>query len=431
MHAMETTALALEELLRATGDPLARLRAIGPGHPDRDRAHVLRSAAAVLAKSPEALPALATELERADRPDLTPDARSHLEAARAWLAGDPVLAAERYAGILARWPGDLLALRLAQSCYFFVGWHHRLLSVVDDAIAAWPRDGTGFEAVLAMASFAHAENGDAERAETLGRQALANDPACPLGVHAVAHAFAESGRHGGGARWMREQRAHWDGESRMRTHNAWHLAMFDVEDGNAASALEIFDGWLLPASTQAALDACDAAALLWRLEHTGIDVARRWRALSDAFEKTLTPGYWPYVDLHAALTHRSAGAAGRVRRLGDAIAHRATRNDYAGLRARRITLPGLRALAVWQEGGPEEAAARLAELQPLLAFAGGSRIQWQLFADLGRSTTHRPVAGAAAASTGRAGGPTPGATIADATRSAAGRTVQPEPALLD
>src|SRR5204863_7339703 len=99
-----------------------------------------------------------------------------------------------------------------------------LCARVDEVLAAWPRDRRGCQVVLPMASFVHAENGAAVYAEALGREALARDPACPLGVHAVAHAIAESGRAGDGARWMRQQRAHWARESRMRTHNAWHLA---------------------------------------------------------------------------------------------------------------------------------------------------------------------------------------------------------------
>ena len=117
----------------------------------------------------------------------------------------------------------------------------------------------------------------------LGRRALANDPACPLGVHAVAHALAESGRHRHGAQWMRDQHPQWADESRMRTHNAWHLAMFDVEDGNVASALGILEHWLLPASADSPLDACDAVALLWRLGTEGVGDEGRWSKVSEAF----------------------------------------------------------------------------------------------------------------------------------------------------
>ena len=231
---MQATALALDHLLRAVGDPVAELRAIGPGHPEFNLAQIIRAAAGVLAKIPDALPAIARAIRPTAGVGGSPQTRAHLAAAEAWLSGDPALAAERYASILNRWPRDLLALRLAQSCYFFLGRHDRLCAVVDATIPAWRSDQHGFGFLLAMAAFAHAENGDAAYAEALGRRALARDPACPVGVHAVAHAIAESGRPRQGAQWMREQRAHWTGDSRMRTHNAWHLAMFDADEGNVA-----------------------------------------------------------------------------------------------------------------------------------------------------------------------------------------------------
>jgi hypothetical protein len=376
---MKTTSLALDHLLRAVGDPVAELRDIGPGHPEFDRAQTIRAAAGVLAKTPDTFPAIAQAIRAVDELAASPRTRAHLAAAKAWLSGNPVLAAESYAFILGRWPRDLLALRLALSCYFYLGWHEQLCALVDAVIPAWRRDQRDFGFVLAMASFAHAETGDGARAEALGREALADDPACPLGVHAVAHAFAGSGRHSDGAQWMRDQRGHWATQSRMCTHNAWHLAMFDAEEGNVASALGILDTWLLPASAGSAPDACDAAALLWRLATDGVDVEGRWRKVSDAFERTMTPGFWPYIDLHAALAHFSAGQRARAQRLVHEIERCAGGSDYSALRARHVTRPGLRALGAWSEGRYGEAAELLAGLQPVLGDVGGSRVQLEVF----------------------------------------------------
>jgi len=395
---MQATSLALDHLLCAVGDPIAELVDIGPGHPEFQRAQIIRAAAGILAKTPDKLPEVERAIRTTDRLALSPEIRAHFAAAEAWLTGNPLLTAEIYARILSKWPFDLLALRLAQSCYFFLGWHDRLCAIIDAIVPAWTRDRHGFSFLLAMASFAHAENGDATYAEALGRQALERDPGCPLGVHAVAHAIAESGRPANGAQWMRDQRAQWAGESRMRTHNAWHLAMFDVEDGNVDSALGILDAWLLPASARSPLDASDAAALLWRLAAEGVVDDGRWCRVSDAFERKLTPGFWPYVDLHAALAHWAAGKRARARRLAKAIERCAQGGDYAALRARHITRPGLHALAAWADGCYGEAAGLLAGLQPLLGEAGGSRVQLEVFKGIEqdavrrhRARSHRPV----------------------------------------
>jgi hypothetical protein len=371
-------------LLRAVGDPIADLRDVGVGHPEFPRAQSIRAAVGVLVKVPDAFPAIAQAIRTPGGSGVSARLRAHFVAAEAWLAEDPILAAESYALILSKWPRDLLALRLAQSCYFFLGWHDRLCSVVDAIIPAWPREPRDFGFVLAMASFAHAENGHAAYAEALGREALARDPACPLGVHAVTHAFVESGRSREGAQWMRDQREQWARDSRMRAHNAWHLAMFDAELGNIASALDILDKWLLPASQQSPLDACDATALLWRLTSDGVRDAGRWEKISDAFERTATPGFWPYVDLHAALAHASARKPARMQGLVLAIERRAEGGSYAALRARFITLPGLQAIGAWSEGRFGDAAALFERLEPVLGGAGGSRVQLELFRRIGR-----------------------------------------------
>jgi hypothetical protein len=386
---MEATSRAIDHLLCAVGDPVADLRGIGPGHPEFDRAQIIRAGAGVLAKSQDALPQIAQVLRTGVGPAASPRTQSHLAAGEAWLSGDPVLAAERYASILNSWPHDLLALRLAQSSYFFLGWHERLSAVVDAVMPAWKRDEPGYGSLLAMASFAYAENGDAERAEALGRRALAHDPTCPMGIHSVAHAIAESGGAQKGARWMREQRGQWHTDSRMCTHNAWHLAMFDAEEGNLELALGVLDQWLLPASEQSPLEASDAAGLLWRLGIEGPDAGRRWRRLSDAFERTLSPGFWSFVDLHAGLAHFAAGSQARAQRLLDAIERLAQGGDFAAQRARRVTLPGLRALFAWAEGRHAEAAALFAALEPGLVDAGGSRVQLEVFKSIGNDAIRR------------------------------------------
>lgn len=381
---MQTTTIAIEQLLRAIGDPLGTVQHIAPGHPEFNAAQILRAAVGVLTKVPSALPSIREAVGRIDRGTASPEALAHADAATAWAAGDPVRAAESYAAILRARPTDLLALRLAQSCYFFLGWHDRLTAVSDAVVHDWSGSTRGLQFALAMSAFAHAENGDAAYAEALGRRALTLDRACPMGVHAVAHAFAESERHDAGARWMREQREHWATESRMRTHNAWHLAMFDIEEGRFAVALEILDTCLLQASATSVLDACDAAALLWRLGLEGVDAGGRWRRVSDAFEQT-APGFWPYIDLHAGFAHLICGQKLRALRLMHAIERRAQGDDFAGLRARRITLPGLRAFTALADGRRDEAARLFAEVEPLLGEAGGSRVQLEIFYGVGKT----------------------------------------------
>ena len=118
-----TTALRLDAFLRDTADPQPPLEKLLQIHPDHIGAHVLRAGIAVAAKTPRSLKDLRGALDAANRIGGAVSAgdRAHLEAAHAWLKGCPLLAAERYSQIVRQAPLDLLALRLAQSSWFFLG----------------------------------------------------------------------------------------------------------------------------------------------------------------------------------------------------------------------------------------------------------------------------------------------------------------------
>jgi hypothetical protein len=322
--------------------------------------------------------------------------RAHLAAARAWRHGEPLIAAERYAAILRTWPHDLLALRLAQSCYFFLGQTSALREVVDLVWHWWRKDMPGFQYVLAMAAFACAETGESRRARALAEQALEIEPMFPGAIHTMAHAMADDPALA--ARWLREHRAHWQVDSRMRAHIAWHLATFEVEAGNPIRALELLDRELLPASMSASGDAADATALLWRLQLDGIDPGRRWRTLSDSWAAHSTPGFWGVLDVHAVIAFHAAGHGDRARRHVAAIELHAQGGTYAAEIARNVTCPALRAIGAFAAEEWQSAAAQLRMVLPSLARLGGSQAQHEIFTRMLRyAQLRRGVAGAVAA----------------------------------
>lgn len=371
----------LDRLLCAVGDPLAEIEAALSEHPTFVMGHVLRAAVAVLAKDAKALPLLEAALSAACRAGSGPTdhERRHLAAARAWLSRDPELAAERYAAILRDWPRDLLALRLAQSCYFFVGQTAALRDVVDLVTPAWSPGMPGCEYVLAMAAFGCAENGDTERAETLGRCAVEIEPAFPFAIHAVAHALYERRDFAGGRLWMRQHEAQWLAGGRMVAHNAWHLALFESASGEPARALATLDQRLIPEAVSSASIAADATTLLLRLQLDGIDPGSRWQALSDCWDAHGTPGFWPFLDLQAAIAFNAAGDLDRAQRLARAIAALARAEGRSAHLARTVTLPGLRAIEAFAAEAYERACIALRALLPAVGQLGASHVQVSLF----------------------------------------------------
>jgi len=389
---------ALDRFLRAAGNPMPDAQACLDRQPTRAAGYLLRLGIAVAAKDVPSLAIVDETLRAAEHVSLhwTARERAHLAAARAWRHGEPLIAAERYAAILRTWPHDLLALRLAQSCYFFLGQTSALREVVDLVWHWWRKDMPGFQYVLAMAAFACAETGESRRARALAEQALEIEPMFPGAIHTMAHAMADDPALA--ARWLREHRAHWQVDSRMRAHIAWHLATFEVEAGNPIRALELLDRELLPASMSASGDAADATALLWRLQLDGIDPGRRWRTLSDSWATHSTPGFWGVLDVHAVIAFHAAGHGDRARRHVAAIELHAQGGTYAAEIARNVTCPALRAIGAFAAEEWQSAAAQLRMVLPSLARLGGSQAQHEIFTRMLRyAQLRRGVAGAVAA----------------------------------
>jgi hypothetical protein len=104
------------------------------------------------------------------------------------------------------------------------------------------------------------------------------------------------------------------------------------------------------------------------------------------------PGFWPFVDLHAALAHVSSGRHHRMRALVEAIEQAGNGSSFAALRVRHVTLPGVRALDAWATGRYGDTARLLARLHPILPAAGGSTVQLEVFRQIAREARRRAAA---------------------------------------
>ena len=166
---------ALALLLTHRGHPLAEIDRVLADDPHYVPGHCLRAAVIVGADAAAARPRLAASLAaiEADCPDADDPARRHADAARAWLDGDPVLAAERYGAIVIDRPHDVLALATAHALDFRLGRRHMLRDRPAQALPAWNAAMPGYASVLAMYAFGLEENGQYRQAEELARRALA------------------------------------------------------------------------------------------------------------------------------------------------------------------------------------------------------------------------------------------------------------------
>jgi hypothetical protein len=360
--------------LRASASASRSIETLLQAQPDFLPAHLLAIAKLVTAKDATALPLLARALDGVAPLERQADSRAlaHLAAARAWLARAPLQAAKIYTQLVVETRDDPLSLRLAQSSWYFLGRRANVRCVADHALRTWSPSDAGYDSVLAMAAFGAAETNDGARAEELARRAL-GAVRSPFAIHALAHGLAIQDRPIDGARALRALATDWRVGGRMDGHIGWHLALFDLEAGDAHAAFAAFDREQLPAALLDAGGCADATDLLWRLELAGVDVGARWDTLASAWMRHLEPGFWGFLDVLAGLALQRAGRRAEACALARELA---LAPRVAGAVTPAVaTLPALAALDAFARGAFADASRGLAKALPRL---GGSLPQREL-----------------------------------------------------
>jgi tetratricopeptide (TPR) repeat protein len=298
--------------------------------------------------------------------------RLHLRAARAWAAGDLVEATRWWERALLAHPRDLLALKVAQDVYFFLGDQINLRDVVERVLPAWPEGTPGWGWVQGMAAFGQEETGAYALAHRRVGTALAADPADVWAVHAGAHVFEMQGLRAEGVAFLSTTRPDWE-DSYFAVHNWWHHGLFLVEAGDLAGAVDLYDRRIRPERFETWLDLVDAASLLWRLALYGTDVGGRAHELAALCQPRLAETVYVFNDLHMAMAFALAGR----RDLGEALVE-ANHHGPWGTNAAVVDRVGgqlLQAFCAFGAGRYGEAADILWDHRRAAGAIGGSHAQ--------------------------------------------------------
>jgi tetratricopeptide (TPR) repeat protein len=304
-----------------------------------------------------------------------------LAAARAYAAGDLSAASERLARHTIEYPSDAFALAVGHQVDFFTGDAISLGDRIGRALSAWDEQDPQYGFLLGMLAFGLEECGLYDRAEAAGLAALEHDRRDVWAVHAVAHVHEMRAAFADGSRFLASRREDWAEGNFLNVHNSWHLALFQLEAGDSAGPLGIYDQMLHNAdSTGVALEMLDASALLWRLHLDGIDVGGRWRALADAWAAKADQPFYSFNDAHAAMALVGAGrlddARALVERLERYVADSAPHSRETNLRMTAdVGLPVSAAIVAFGEGRHADVIERLHPIRGYVNRFGGSHAQ--------------------------------------------------------
>ena len=305
--------------------------------------------------------------------------RAHLEAISRWVAGDLHGAGRVLDQVLDAHPGDLLALAVGHQVDFFTGDAAGLRGRVERAKRRLDPAHPAAGFVDGMWAFGLEESGDYVRALEAGLRAVETNPDDVWGIHAVVHTYEMQGRVAEGIAFLEARRRDWMEGTFLNVHNAWHLALYELERDDVPAALAIYDSVIHhAASPGVAMEMLDGSSLLWRLHLDGASTGDRFRALADAWRAKDPSPWYVFNDLHAIMAFVGADlldeADAVVKRLADfarmdgAIPSNHLMVVGAGLRTAR-------ALVAFGRGRYADVVEQLAPVRHHLSVFGGSHAQ--------------------------------------------------------
>lgn len=284
---------AITAFLKYRLDMPLKVKALTQADPDFALGHCLSGYLAMLSykQANVATAAQALQAARAHEEHANARERAHIKALDRWVGGRMDTALGVWDQIIAEYPTDILAFRLAHFGHFWSGKPQAMRASVDQALPRWTADLPAYGTMLSCKCFAYEECGDYGPAEQAGLKALEIDRGDFWGAHGVAHVMEMQGRHREGIDLLKRLEPHWAGGSNIVHHLWWHRSMFHLERREFDAVLDLYDNKfrnlsspLTSAQPDVYIDVQNAASMLFRLELNGVDVGDRWVEIADKAE---------------------------------------------------------------------------------------------------------------------------------------------------
>src|SRR6516225_11882010 len=281
---------------------------------------------------------------------------------------------------LETWPRDAVVLGTTAFTNGLIGssgraGQKRALLELLERLAPSYGDDWWFTAHHGMAL---SENGQREAARPKIDRSLAQNPKNPWAAHARAHLCYEEGDANSARAFLVSWLTTYPRNGLLYSHLSWHLALGDLEAGDAAAALRLFREAFSPDvhSGPPRGKVNDAVSFLWRWELAGHPRdTEAWRIIHDFANSAFPRAGAAFSDMHIALAQAVAGNDA-------ALEARARQVDELARQGRYPSGPCVPAVSrAFAEFERQDFAAAVDALEPIageLERIGGSRAQLDL-----------------------------------------------------
>lgn len=300
-------------------------------------------------------------------------------AAESLVAGDWLGAIDWLEQLLEHDPADSMAAKMSHALRFMLGDAPGMLTSIERVIsrAGMNHRHAGF--LLGCKAFALEENHRYQEAEFVGRSAVEREPTDAWGMHAVSHVHEMTGRAAEGLAWIEgHPKAIWNCNN-FRYHLLWHQALFQLDLGNAPSALDLYDRFVRAERSDDFRDISNAASLLQRLELAGLDVGSRWDELADLCSRRVEDRSLVFADLHYVMALAGAGKMDAAQSLATSLRVKPGQSEHQTGLACHIGSSAAEALIDHANGQYDAAAKKLLDVRHAMPGVGGSHAQRDVF----------------------------------------------------
>ena len=310
--------------------------------------------------------------------DISPRERQHIQIVGKLICGEGAQALPLMHDHLDAYPRDALILQLTLLTIHGSGRLSRCQETYDlmgSLAPAWGDDWW----FLGYNAFVHHELNLLDDARRLAEASLERHPRNATGAHPLAHVYFESNDHAGGRGFLADWITQYDRAAPFYCHLSWHLALFELNQGNTQRVLELYDDAISPAVNHSRSTLVDSASLLWRYQIFGCEPKRDlpWADVCAYVGKAAPKPGMAFLDAHAALAFVAMGDAEALARLVGGLETLAPDRPVVA----EVVLPLARGLEAFGQGAYDDAIRWLEPLDGQLVRVGGSHAQWEVFED--------------------------------------------------
>jgi len=173
-----------------------------------------------------------------------------------------------------------------------------------------------------------------------------------------------------------------EGAHNLQHHLWWHCALFELEHGDHAAVLELYDtrfrnlaAPLTVASPDVYIDVQNAASILFRLQRLGVDVGNRWEELADKAEARIGDCQSAFTLPHWLMALTATGRTTAAERMIEAMRAFANGRGTVPRIVRDYALPIAEAQLAHAAGRHSEAVALMRPAIGGMYRLGGSHAQ--------------------------------------------------------